>query len=77
MNQRPFGYEPNELPGCSIPRHNEDTELAFLALLCIVAQEAKKVNNLDSTRVAAGAGIAILDEPTVFGNPHIFLERIG
>ena len=20
LNQRPFGYEPNELPGCSIPR---------------------------------------------------------
>ena len=20
MNQRPFGYEPNELPGCSTPR---------------------------------------------------------
>lgn len=21
LNQRPFGYEPNELPGCSIPRY--------------------------------------------------------
>ena len=21
MNQRPFGYEPNELPGCSTPRY--------------------------------------------------------
>ena len=21
LNQRPFGYEPNELPGCSTPRH--------------------------------------------------------
>ena len=20
LNQRPFGYEPNELPGCSTPR---------------------------------------------------------
>ena len=22
LNQRPFGYEPNELPDCSTPRHN-------------------------------------------------------
>ena len=22
LNQRPFGYEPNELPGCSTPRYN-------------------------------------------------------
>lgn len=22
LNQRPFGYEPNELPGCSIPRRS-------------------------------------------------------
>ncbi len=21
LNQRPSGYEPDELPGCSIPRH--------------------------------------------------------
>ncbi len=21
LNQRPFGYEPNELPGCSTPRY--------------------------------------------------------
>lgn len=21
LNERPFGYEPNELPGCSTPRH--------------------------------------------------------
>ena len=23
MNLRPSGYEPDELPGCSIPRHQE------------------------------------------------------
>lgn len=22
LNQRPLGYEPNELPGCSTPRQN-------------------------------------------------------
>ena len=25
LNQRPFGYEPNELPGCSTPRHTPPT----------------------------------------------------
>ena len=29
LNQRPFGYEPNELPGCSTPRHT----VKFLARL--------------------------------------------
>lgn len=25
LNQRPSGYEPDELPGCSTPRHRVDT----------------------------------------------------
>ncbi len=25
LNQRPLGYEPNELPNCSIPRYNSQT----------------------------------------------------
>src|SRR6202035_1617972 len=28
LNQRPPGYEPDELPGCSTPRTNDTTELA-------------------------------------------------
>ena len=28
LNQRPLGYEPNELPGCSIPRCNMTNKLA-------------------------------------------------
>ncbi len=28
LNQRPLGYEPNELPGCSIPRCNMTNILA-------------------------------------------------
>src|SRR5579862_10060012 len=27
LNQRPPGYEPDELPGCSTPRTNDTTEL--------------------------------------------------
>ncbi len=30
LNQRPFGYEPNELPGCSIPRCDMSDVLVFL-----------------------------------------------
>src|ERR1700746_3164672 len=28
LNQRPPGYEPDELPGCSTPRTNDTTELS-------------------------------------------------
>lgn len=34
LNQRPFGYEPNELPGCSIPRYLVQT--AILIAKCAV-----------------------------------------
>jgi hypothetical protein len=27
LNQRPLGYEPNELPDCSTPRHNHTSIL--------------------------------------------------
>ena len=29
LNQRPSGYEPDELPGCSIPRHERDGYVAI------------------------------------------------
>lgn len=32
LNQRPFGYEPNELPGCSIPRHNGIITQVFMKI---------------------------------------------
>ncbi len=28
LNQRPLGYEPNELPSCSIPRYNYINQMA-------------------------------------------------
>lgn len=30
LNLRPSGYEPDELPGCSTPRHEEDTALFWV-----------------------------------------------
>ncbi len=35
LNQRPFGYEPNELPGCSTPRCS-----VYYIAVGIICQEA-------------------------------------
>jgi hypothetical protein len=38
LNPRPLGYEPNELPDCSTPRHV--TEAKFMvARACLIHQE--------------------------------------
>ena len=59
MNQRPFGYEPNELPGCSTPRHNENTRLAKLALLIILSQIGDLVNS-EVRKILSGAIFAYI-----------------
>ena len=35
MNLRPSGYEPDELPGCSTPRHHVGLSVARKRLLCV------------------------------------------
>jgi hypothetical protein len=31
LNQRPPGYEPDELPGCSTPQKHHNTQLKFFS----------------------------------------------
>ena len=41
MNLRPSGYEPDELPGCSIPR-----QFVFTNTLCFGAQHTKHLKTI-------------------------------
>ena len=54
LNRRPSGYEPDELPGCSIPRPYLNTEQSVLSGVLHIHRLLKLV---------AGAGF----EPTTFG----------
>ena len=44
MNLRPSGYEPDELPGCSIPRLKELAEARTGESIDIEGQEVKPKN---------------------------------
>jgi hypothetical protein len=50
LNQRPSGYEPDELPGCSIPRQILGVRnLGALEFLDIVSEEASRLEDLAAT----------------------------
>ena len=49
-NQRPLGYEPNELPGCSTPRYNECS--LSIDPFCQLSREIKHYNS-------AGSGVCM------------------
>jgi hypothetical protein len=50
LNQRPSGYEPDELPGCSIPRQILSAPiLGALKFLDIVSEEASRLEDLAAT----------------------------
>ncbi len=47
LNQRPLGYEPNELPDCSIPQRIE----ALYALKCELASELEIKTKLSTFNI--------------------------
>jgi hypothetical protein len=54
LNQRPSGYEPDELPGCSTPRlkyANADDEIKFKVLLM---EPPRKIPEIASSAVGFG-----------------------
>ena len=56
LNLRPFGYEPNELPGCSTPRHN----IWSYNLIVIISQINYFVKRFLSFRAAEACGVTIV-----------------
>ena len=88
LNLRPSGYEPDELPGCSTPRHpvfavrQKTVVFAFGKSLCDEPCEVRRVLrahclcNLSRVRVAPEARRAALRASRIGSGPLIVSEKI-
>ena len=58
LNQRPPGYEPDELPGCSTPQKHHNTQLKFF---CKCGLQGCRYSCPTSYEIASGGPLRLRD----------------